>query len=443
MRLDKFDINVLEQSGDAQSILYEMYGKEIGSNNAVKQLAGIRTHLNYKKSASDDRPIGEMEETVFKEDGSLVTKRDLILSETESQDPTFVMKAMGYDPLQWKLNWLKTKRGYWDVSMKLRTRGEDDESGKPTYQEIPTKKTNHTYRCEISISPIQNILTESMVKEIFDELTHSEICPETIHTRKMSGKLLEVQIVDPHLGLLAWKAETEDADYDLKNVERDIKYATNSIVSRVKQLDLKIEQIVLPIGQDYFHFDTTISTTTKGTVMDTDSRWQKMYQTGVRILVESVQALRQIAPVKCMYVASNHDKMLSYCATLFIGAYFRNCKDVEVDISPAPRKYIRYGKCLVGLGHGAEEGKRINNVMQVERKEDWGETIYHEWHLAHFHSKKSEEIGGVNVIYLPPIAPRSSWEKEKGYVGSLRTATAFVWDKNLGKILTIDVNITV
>ena len=77
MRLDRFDIKVLDQSGNAQEILYEMYGKEIGENNAVKQLAGIRTHLNYKRSMSNDRPIGEMEETVFKADGSLVTKRDL------------------------------------------------------------------------------------------------------------------------------------------------------------------------------------------------------------------------------------------------------------------------------------------------------------------------------------------------------------------------------
>ena len=212
MRLDKFDVEVLEQVGKASEILYEMYGKEIGKNNAEKQLAGIRTHLNYKKDMSSDRAIGEMEETIFKADGSLVTKRDLKLSETESQDPEFVMRAMGYEPVMWKLNWCKTKRGYWDVTMKLRTRGEDDEDGKPTYHEVPAKKTNHTYKCEISIAPRQNVLTEEMLDTVFNNLKAPKL--RQYKHKKKTGELFELPIMDLHLGKLAWKKESGD-NYDL------------------------------------------------------------------------------------------------------------------------------------------------------------------------------------------------------------------------------------
>ena len=429
MKLDKFDTTVLETSGNASDVMFELYGDTIGKNNAEKQMAGVRKHLRFKQSldVGEDRKVGEMEECVIKADGSRVSKRMLIMSEEDSKDPIRVMELMGYDPLQWKLEWCKTRRNYWDVTIK-------------NSQKVGIKHTNNAYMCEVRVTPLQNVLTTRMVSEIFDALPSIQL--ETYHPRKINGNLLEIQIVDPHLGMLAWHSETEGVDYDLKEAEKDIRYVINSIKQRVKQYNLKIDQIVFPIGQDYFHFDTSQGTTTKGTPLDTDSRWQKMYQTGVRILVWAVEELRKIAPVRCMYVASNHDKMLSYTATLFVRAYFRDCKDVAVDISPAPRKYIRYGKCLIGLAHGVEEGKRINDVMQVERKKDWGETDFHEWHLAHFHSKKSEEIGGVYVQYLPPIVPTDSWHKTKGYLGAIRSAKAFVWDKNEGLQLTIDVNIT-
>ena len=440
MRLDRFDIKVLDQSGNAQEILYEMYGKEIGENNAVKQLAGIRTHLNYKRSMSNDRPIGEMEETVFKADGSLVTKRDLILSETESQDPKFVMETMGFSPLQWKLNWCKTKRGYWDTSMKLRTRGANDEYGKPTYHETPVKKTNHTYKCEISISPIQDVLTEEMINNVFDKM--SKKVPKLVQYKhkKKDGDLFELPIMDLHLGKLAWGKESGD-NYDLHIASDLFRKSVQEALDSIKLYSLDIERIVFPLGQDFFHFDTTKSTTTKGTVMDTDIRWPKMYEEGVELAVWAIENLRAIAPVDVIYVAANHDKMLSFFLTKHVEAYFRNCRNVKVNASPYPRKYVTYGDCLIGYSHGADERKQIDVLMQQECP-TWSQTKWREWHLGHLHKEMAREIGGVIIRNVASITSRDNWHTEHGYQAT-RKAQAFVWSRKLGKRLTIDINVMV
>ena len=57
MKLDGFDSHVLAQSGDAQEIMRDIYGDDIGKNNAEKQLAGIRKHLAYKRGASGDNEL--------------------------------------------------------------------------------------------------------------------------------------------------------------------------------------------------------------------------------------------------------------------------------------------------------------------------------------------------------------------------------------------------
>ena len=443
MKLDKFDTALLHEiessPGDYLGILKRMYNLRLKSgDNARKKITILRKHLDYKRGLQDDgREIGEMEETVIKADGSIVTKRDLLLSESESQDPEFVMRAMGYSPLQWKLNWCKTKRGYHDVTMKMR-RKEFDGEGNPIYFDEAEKHTNHSYRCEISVSPIQKILTEEMISSSFDKIEVPKL--HQYNHKKKSGELLELPIMDLHLGKLAWKKESGD-DYDLKIAESLYKGATETILDRINAYGLNIERIVFPVGQDFFHFDTAKSTTTKGTVMDTDTRWPKMYEKGVELNLWAIENLRAIAPVEVIYVAANHDKMLSFFLVHHINAWFRNCKDIVVNTSPYPRKYVTYGKCLIGYSHGADEGKKIDILMQQECP-TWSSTLWREWHLGHLHSEHAREIGEVIIRNVSSVTSRDIWHTEHGYQ-AVRKAQAFVWNEEKGKVLTIDVNVTV
>ena len=419
--MDSFDRYVLEKHGNPSDILKELYDVNITYNSARKYLTGIRIHLKHKQELGKDRDAGEMEEVIIKADGSQTTTRMLLLSEEEKLDPVHIMELMGYDSLQWEVVSCKTRRNYWDVTVK-------------NADKQPQKSTNHAFMVTITVKPIQKIITKDIVADVFKSL----VPPKLDKVKYMSGgQLLELPIVDFHFGLMAWREETGE-DYDLKIAEQLYKDTINDIISRINAYGLKIERIVFPIGQDFFNSDTITNTTTRGTILDSDSRWAKMYRKGVELLVWSIEQLRHIAPVDVIQIPGNHDKMLSYCALITLDAYYKNIDSVFVDISPKPRQYIQYGKCLIGFAHGADEKQKIKHLMQVEAPKMWGETKFREFHLGHIHHEEVEEIGGVIFRSIATMKRTDAWETEMGYVGSTHKCQAFVWDKEKGKVLTID-----
>lgn len=423
MILDQYDQDVLSASGRAEDILQEFYGKKISQNSAKKYVAGIRLHLRSKRQLLAPQQTEALSEVVTKADGSKVTKRMMVLSESDSNDPIRIMQLNGFDPLQWELVSCKTRRNDWDVSMKV--------------NDYPHRETNHQYKIELSVKPIQQIISTEYIRQVFEELEAPALSKVQY---KPGHMMLELPIMDLHLGKLAWAEEAGD-DYDLKIAAQLYRETVEDLLSKLLQCNLPIERIVYPVGQDFFHVDNSTSMTTAGTQVDTDTRWQKMYGKGVDLLVWTIEQLRQIAPVEVMYVPGNHDQTLSYCAIYTLYAYYKDTDGVNVDLSPTQRKYIRYGVNLIGYSHG-KEGKRIEHLMQQERPEDWGATTYREWHLGDLHHEEAREVGGVKIRRISSVTATDAWHAEKGF-RSIRMAQAFIWDKDKGRQFVIDSNVEV
>jgi len=427
MKIDSFDRAFLDAEGEnPQERMARLYGKSLAYTGAEKYIRGIRIHVQNKLEAQDAPEINSMNEVVFKEDGTRTTTRMLLLSDEDSQNPSRIMSLMGLDPVQWELISCEVKRNYWDVTIKNATLG-------------GVKHTNHAYKCTVKVRPLNSVLTSEIVKDVFVDL-EPPVLEE--YKYKAGGMLLELPIMDLHLGKLAWGEETGE-DYDLKIADELYRSTVTEILGKLNAYGVKIERIVYPIGQDYFHVDTVHNTTTAGTALEMDTRWQKMYKAGVDLIVWTIEQLRAIAPVEVVYVPGNHDRMLSYCATVTADAYYNGTKSVTVDLSPKPRKYIHYGVNLIGMSHGEDEKKRIEHLMQTEQPKAWGETIFREWHLGHLHSESAKEIGGVIIRRVSAITATDAWHSEKGFVSAVRKAQAFVWDKEKGKQLTIDSNVMV
>jgi hypothetical protein len=369
-----------------------------------------------------------LNETVIKNDGSRTTRRMMLLSESDANDPIRLMQLNGFDPLKWELVNCKTRRNDWDVTMKLK-----DDDG----VELPHRETNHAYRIELTVKPIQTALTTEYIREVFEGL---EIPALSQVKYKPGNLMLELPIMDLHLGKLAWAEETGQ-DYDLKIAGELYRETVTDILSKIAYCQMRFDRIIFPVGQDFFHVDNSTSMTTSGTQVDTDTRWQKMYAKGVELLVWTIEQLRQMAPVEVMYVPGNHDKTFSYFAIYTLYAQYQRCKGVTVDLSPAPRKYVRYGVNLIGFSHG-KEGKRIQHLMQQERPEDWGATQFREWHLGDLHHEEAMEIGGVKIRRISSVTALDAWHAEKGYMAQ-RMAQAFVWDKERGRQFVIDSNVSV
>lgn len=246
--------------------------------------------------------------------------------------------------------------------------------------------------------------------------------------------MLEVSPFDLHFGKLAWAMETGE-DYDLDIAERVYESAVQDLAAKAQAFD--IGKIVLPIGQDFFHIDNLAGETVNGTPQDTDGRYAKMFAAGAMACVRSIDFLRQIAPVQILWVPGNHDRTVSWHLASYLGAWYRRDKAVTADDSPRHRKYIPWGKVLLGFTHGDEEPHRdLPTIMAGEVPELWAASIHREWHLGHFHKRKEvrhvagDTFGPVHVRILPSLSGTDAWHYRKGFVGGQRAAEAYLWSRD-------------
>jgi hypothetical protein len=195
------------------------------------------------------------------------------------------------------------------------------------------------------------------------------------------------------------------------------------------------EKILIPFGNDFFHYDNDNMTTTAGTPQDTDTRLPKMFEKGLDLIIFTIEECLKVAKeVVFTNVSGNHDYNLSYYASSTINRLYRNHERVTLLVSPLQRKYFNYGQTLLGFTHGDKERKQLETVMQSEQAELWGKTHYHEWLLGHFHSEIRKEVNGLLINHLSSLSGADMWHYQNGYVGSQRKAIGLIYDYEYGKI---------
>lgn len=416
MNVNEFVLALSEASGNASDILYELFGERIGSNNAQKQLAGMRKVANkILELNSGNLEIGGIDELTTKPDGTQTSKRMLLLSEEDSKNHIRVMELMGYDPLQWELISCKTRRGYWDVSMKLRQGQDKDGKYLP---DIPVKKTNHAFEVIVTVKPIQNILTTQIIKDIFSTLDFPTI--ENVRSYPKGNCVIEPSILDFHLG----------KGLSLQEEIKLYKNTVLTVLSKIESYGLKPERFKFQIGQDFIHYDNSNKTTTSGTLIDSNlAPWSEVYKSAVEVLIWTAEQLLCIAPVDFYYVPGNHDKTLSYCLALTLNKVYENNPNVYVDVVDFPRKYWGYSIFAVGMSHGRDEGKRIEDTMQQEAPELWATSQYREYHLGDQHHESSYEKGGIIYRRTSALTELDTWHINKAYK-AIRKAPMYVWHEN-------------
>lgn len=265
------------------------------------------------------------------------------------------------------------------------------------------------------------------------------------YTRRASkevedGHLLEIGLFDLHLGNLSWHEETGE-DWDIGIAAEVFRSAIEMIADRASQM-YAIDKILFPIGNDFFHADSKENKTTAGTQMDLDTRFVKMYRTGVALQRWAIDLLRQIAPVEVIVVPGNHDELTSFFLGEMLSGIYEGVDDVEILNSPMLRKYYRYGETLIGFTHGCHEpNHKLPNLMAAEAKELWGQTTFREFHIGHVHHRKGsrflaeyEDLEGVMIRALPSLTATDDWHRQKGWSSAVRAAEAYVYHPEHGLV---------
>jgi hypothetical protein len=251
--------------------------------------------------------------------------------------------------------------------------------------------------------------------------------------------MLEISIMDLHLGKYCWATETGRA-YDPEIAEKMFWAAVDDLLH--KAAGCQPEKILFVIGNDFFNVDNLEKTTTAGTPQDEAMRWQESFLCGRKLMIAAIERLRQVAPVHVLIVPGNHDAQRLWYLGAVLSAFFQNTPGVQIDHTCHPRKYVLYGKNLIGFCHGhSEKHDKLPMLMAVERPQDWAATRFREWHLGHFHSKKTkvfvahQDLFSVQVRILPSLCPPDAWHANMGYTSKL-AAEAYFWDAENGCVAT-------
>lgn len=265
--------------------------------------------------------------------------------------------------------------------------------------------------------------------------------------KEHNGNLFVPNIFDLHLGKLAWGEETGE-DYDLGIAKERFEFAIDDLIQKANPYN--IGKVMFIVGNDFFNSDKAFPfpQTTAGTPQLDDTRYQKLFREGRKLIVSAINRLSEIADVDVLMQSGNHDTERIVYLGEVLEAIYENNKRVSVDNSPKSRKYYQFGQVLLGSTHGNNEKMdKLPLLMAQEAKEMWASTFYREWLLGHLHHKnklitqESKDYQGVIISQLTSPSSADAWHHTKGYVGAIKGAEGFIYNKEEGKIASVIHNI--
>jgi predicted phosphodiesterase len=246
----------------------------------------------------------------------------------------------------------------------------------------------------------------------------------------VSDMLTAYPIADLHLGMLSWGRETKDP-YDLKIAEARLRTMAGDLIDQSKPTE---EALILGLG-DLFHVnDSKNETPASKHHLDADGRWGKIYQTGLRVIMDMVElALQKHRIVRVRILPGNHDEDAAVILTASLAVIYANNPRVIVVDDPSLLFSMRFGKVLLGATHGhTMKPERMAMSLAVDCPKEWGETSFRHFFYGHYHHQRAQEIGGVLTECFRTIAGKDAYSHGGGY-RSGKTLTAITFHKERGE----------
>jgi len=249
---------------------------------------------------------------------------------------------------------------------------------------------------------------------------------------------VEISISDYHLA-----KRTVDGDNDI--TARVLRYVSvaQSLIEKVSS-NYNVNNIILPISNDYFHTDNYQHQTTNGTPQDTIMDYAEEYELGFAILVDTINMLRQHCNnVTVVLVQGNHDRTKSFYLAHALDIFFKNESDVEFMREHSVVKGITLGNTFIGWHHGNCKIEDLPLLFATHPKysHQFGDAVYREVHTGDKHHYMAKEVKGVRIQQMPSLSGTDRWHLDNNYVHSVRAALALVYDLNLGKIAEFECRI--
>lgn len=238
-------------------------------------------------------------------------------------------------------------------------------------------------------------------------------------------------ITDFHMGMLAWRKETGD-DWDLNIAKRVLLACVEDMIRRSPHASVAV---LNQLG-DFVHFDGLEAVTpTSRHLLDTDSRFEKVVDVVVDVLVTVVEMLLHKYPhVHIKMAEGNHDIASSVWLRKLFARLFKDNPRVSVDQSPLPYYAYQHGKTLLAFHHGhlAKKDNAGSKIPAMFPKM-WGETEFRYLHMGHLHSEFVKEENGIKTQQHPTLSARDAYAA-RGAWFSARGAKCITYHREFGEL---------
>jgi len=200
-----------------------------------------------------------------------------------------------------------------------------------------------------------------------------------------------------------------------------------------------IDEVVFLLSGDLLHVDSLKNTTTAGTPQDTDGLFSDNFMIAKRLMVEIIEMLMQLANVKILFTAGNHDHVTGFLMAQVLQAHFRLSKNVSFDIDLTMRKYHKYHKNLIGSCHGDKIKWDLLPMLMADECKEWSSTKYRYMFTQHVHHKVSnKDMIGCTIESLRSPSEADAWHHKSGYQSSNNKAIeSFIFHKQFGQVARI------
>lgn len=292
-----------------------------------------------------------------------------------------------------------------------------DANGEPTVTEL--------HRVWVRLKPRGGPTTVEVVQAMIDaakrELRRPKAKP---HKNTRAGLWSVLVMSDLHFGGRSWR-HTTGSDFDLSIAADLVAETASKLIDRSSRASRR----TIVLAGDTLHFDTISGTTTGGTYIDRDSRLQKTIEVAVSAIAGIVERSAGTMKTEVVFVPGNHDTAMAWALQKIFAERYRRDSRISVNTEFTSRKYLSYGKNLIGVTHGDKGKKRLAGVMAIEAAKEWSQCSHKEWHVGHLHHQAAE-IGTVDSVIIrthPTVIPPDSWHVDMGFVGAERAMQGFMY----------------
>ncbi len=243
---------------------------------------------------------------------------------------------------------------------------------------------------------------------------------------------VQYTITDAHIGMLADRDETGDADYDLKIAE---KLLDDWFSAAVAMSPSSGTAVLAQLG-DLLHYDSMRSETPEHrNMLDSDSRPQKMIRVAIRVIRRVIgMLLDKHERVHVVMAKANHDPYSSAWLRESLAVLYEDEPRLTVDTSAEEYYRFPFGKTILFYHHGHKRGiKDLDRVFAGMFREEYGSAHHAYGHCGHLHSDAVQETSLMKIERHRTLAARDAYAASGGWLSG-RDAKVIVYHREYGEV---------